>query len=33
MKLHNVDSLSRSSGVGALDNPAVSTSPIVLMIY
>ena len=29
MKLHNVDSLSRSSGVGALDNSAVSTSPVV----
>ena len=29
MKLHNVYSLSWSSGVGALDNPVVSTSPIV----
>ena len=29
MKLHNVDSLSRSSGVGALDNSAVSMSPLV----
>ena len=30
MKLHNVDSQSRSSGVGALDNSAMSTSPVVL---
>ena len=29
MKLHNVDSQSRSSGVGALDNSAISTSPVV----
>ena len=29
MKLHNVDSQSRSSGVGALDNSAMSTSPVV----
>ena len=30
MKLHNVDSQSRSSGVGALDNSAISTSHVVL---
>ena len=30
MKLHNVDSCFESSGVGALDNPAASTSPVVL---
>ena len=29
MKLHNVDSQSRSSGVGALGNSAMSTSPVV----
>ena len=30
MKLHNVDSRFESSGVGALNNPAKSTSPVVL---
>ena len=30
MKLHNVDSRFESSGVGALDDPAKSTSPVVL---
>ena len=30
MKLHNVDSRFESSGVGTLDNPAKSTSPVVL---
>ena len=29
MKLHNVDSLSRSSGAGALDNSAIFTSPVM----
>ena len=29
MKPHNVGSLSRTSGVGALDNPAVATPPVV----
>ena len=29
MKLHNVDSQSRPSGVGELDNSEISTSPVV----
>ena len=33
MKLHNVDSQSRSSGVDALDNSAMSASPVVQVIY
>ena len=33
MKLHNVDSLSRSSGVGALDNPAGLRPLLCIMIY
>ena len=33
MKLHNVDSLSRSSGVDALDNPAGLRPLLCIMIY
>ena len=32
MKLHNVDSRFKSSGVGALDNPAKSTSHLCIII-